>query len=145
MRPLGDEISAPYFVRADARKPVQMVPIARYVQANLNPIDNGRTTKFSGGRQTLYRFPPDEQLDDIPDDAVDNAIYTENQKTFPKIYAGTTSFNPTAAVRPLRQLQQLHRRRVQPADRLRDPGADRRRRSTTTTSACTRPRARAAR
>jgi hypothetical protein len=95
--PLGDEISAPYWVRADASKPVQMIPIARYVQANLNPIDNGRTTKFSGGRQTLYRFPPDEQLDDIPDDAVDNAIYTENQKTFPKIYSGTTSFNPTAA------------------------------------------------
>ena len=95
--PKGDEISAPYFVRADASKPVQMIPIARYVQANLGPIDNGRTTKFSGGRQTLYRFPPDEQLDDVPDDSVDNAIYTENQKTFPKIYSGTTSFNPTAA------------------------------------------------
>jgi hypothetical protein len=93
--PVGDELAVPYFVRADSSKPVQLIPIARYVSANLDPVDTGRNPKNSGARQTLYRFPPDTFVDDTPDDHHDDSIYVENQKTFPKIGAGTTSFNPT--------------------------------------------------
>jgi hypothetical protein len=95
--PAGDEVVAPYFVRVDPNQPVTLTPIARYVLANYSRVDTGRTTKNSSARTTLYRFPEDTFVDDTPGDGTDSSIYTENQKTFPQIYAGTFSFNPTAA------------------------------------------------
>jgi hypothetical protein len=96
--PVGDEVIAPYFKRADSTKPVSLVPIARYVAATEFTSDTGYApTKYSGARTTLYKFDPDT-LDDNPDDGVDTTVFGQNQKVMPTIAAGgTTTFTPTGA------------------------------------------------
>ena len=95
--PVGDEVIAPNFVRADSSKPVSMIPIARYVAATTFTSDTGRTAKNSSAKIQMYKFPADT-LDNNPDDGVDTTVFAQNQKVFPQITAGgTTTFNPTAA------------------------------------------------
>jgi hypothetical protein len=94
-KPVGDEVVAPYWVRADSSQPVQVIPIARYVQAYTEIVDNGRNPKGVFQKQSLYKFPPDEYADPVTGDGLDESIYTENQKIFPKPDQGTTSFSPT--------------------------------------------------
>ena len=94
--PQGDEIVAPYFVRADSSQPVTLTPIARYTGANTSVSDNGYTPENSAKKTSLFKFPGDTFADDTPGDGVDESIYTENQKVWPQIQSGTTTFNPTA-------------------------------------------------
>jgi glucose/arabinose dehydrogenase len=94
--PVGDEVIAPNFLRADSSKPVSMIPIARYVAATTFTSDTGRTAKNSSARTTMYKFPADT-LDSDPNDGVDTTVFAQNQKVFPQIAAGgTTTFSPTA-------------------------------------------------
>jgi len=94
--PVGDEVIAPNFVRADSSKPVSMLPIARYVAASTFTSDTGRTAKNSNARTVMYKFPADT-VDNNPDDGVDTTVFAQNQKVFPQISpGGTTTFNPTA-------------------------------------------------
>jgi hypothetical protein len=95
--PLGDEVVAPYFVRVDSSQPVSLIPIARYTGVNTSVTDNGRTPENSSAKTSLFKFPGDEFADDTPGDGIDESIYTENQKVWPQILSGTTTFNPTAA------------------------------------------------
>ena len=85
----GDEVVNPYFVRADASRPVRLTPIARYTGASYGNGHSGRTANNSRTKQLMYRFPPDEFVDENDGDGVDSSVYTENQKTFP---AGNGAF-----------------------------------------------------
>jgi hypothetical protein len=93
----GDEVRAPYFVRADRSAPVRMVPIARYTAATSSAADNGRTPFNRAARSSLYRFARDPVVDTSPGDGVDSSVYAENQKTFPSISSGLLRFSPSAA------------------------------------------------
>jgi hypothetical protein len=96
--PVGDEIISPYFKRADTSKPVGLYPIARYVAATTFTSDTGWTNGKVNARQVAYRFPAD-QIDETPDDGVDNAVYVENQKLLPAVAPGSsTTFTPSTAV-----------------------------------------------
>jgi hypothetical protein len=92
----GDEVLSPYWNRADSTQPVTLTPIAKYTGANFLNGATGRTPFNSATKQLLYRFPPDEAVDETPGDGHDDSIYVENQKTFPQISDGTFSFSPTA-------------------------------------------------
>jgi hypothetical protein len=94
--PLGDEVVAPYFVRADSSQPVSLIPIARYTGVNTSVTDNGRTPENSSAKTSLFKFPGDAFADDTPGDGVDESIYTENQKVWPQIQSGSLTFEPTA-------------------------------------------------
>jgi centrosomal CEP192-like protein len=91
----GDEVVNPYFVRADASRPVRVTPIARYTGASYGNGHSGRTVNNSSTKQLMYRFAPDEFVDENEGDGVDSSIYAENQKTFPTA-TGTFTFNPSA-------------------------------------------------
>jgi hypothetical protein len=92
----GDEVVSPYFERANSSKPVRLTPIARYTGASYGNGHSGRTPYNSASKTTMYRFPPDEFVDETPGDGTDSSIYVSNQKTFPSIASGTFTFNPTA-------------------------------------------------
>jgi hypothetical protein len=93
--PVGDEVVAPYFRRADATKPVRLVPLARYVFAvNPSPHNGYQAAKGSSATTNLFTFPGDT-LDPAPGDGTDSTVYVENEKTFPAISpGGTTTFEP---------------------------------------------------
>jgi hypothetical protein len=75
----GDEVHAPYFVRANRGAPVRVVPIARYTGDFDRSVDNGHTPYNSPSKVVLYRF------------------LGQNQKTFPTITSGRMTFSPTGA------------------------------------------------
>jgi hypothetical protein len=73
----GDEVHAPYFVRANAGAPVRLVPIARYTGDFDRSVDNGHTPYNSPSKVVLFRF------------------LGQNQKTFPTITSGRLTFSPS--------------------------------------------------
>jgi hypothetical protein len=93
----GDEVHAPYFVRANTSKPVRLVPIARYTAAYGGSVDSGRTPRTSPSKLVLYRFAGDPFVDPNPGDGRDTSVYGQNQKTFPSTSSGGTSFGPSAS------------------------------------------------
>jgi hypothetical protein len=95
-RAYGDEVLSPYFLRANTSQPVRLTPIARYTGASYGNGHSGRTPNGSATKTTMYRFPPDEFVDENDGDGVDSSVYAENQKTLPSAN-GTFTFSPSAA------------------------------------------------
>ena len=87
---------SPYWCRVDGSQPVTLTPIARFTGANTFNGATRPTPRSSATKQLLYNFPPDEAVDSTPGDGHDDSIYAENQKTFPQIASGGSSFSPTA-------------------------------------------------
>lgn len=83
--PAGDEVVSPFWVTADAAKPVQLIPLARYVTRNT--LADGATGWYhrGGSNQLLYSFPGGS-----------DPYGGENQKLLPEITAGrSTGFSPS--------------------------------------------------
>jgi N-acetylneuraminic acid mutarotase len=84
--PSGDELISPYWVRADATLPVQLIPVAHY---------SGRTTEPTGAsgwfpintstKNQLYTFPGGSDISG-----------GQNQRLLPG-FTGSTSFTPSTA------------------------------------------------
>lgn len=95
LRPLpnSDQVQVPYFVRADASKPVTLTPVAHY--SGRTTYAFGKTGWYSKGAAIttpcgstctqMYSFPADTAT-----------AYNQNQKLMPSV-TGATTFNPTGA------------------------------------------------
>ncbi len=93
----GDEVYSPYWMRADASKPVELLPIAVYSSPSDEAHDgvSFRAKAGSGGRSGfLYSLAGRLQDDDLP--GSNDFSGGENQKLIPKILVGGKNTTPTS-------------------------------------------------
>lgn len=97
LRPLpnSDQVQVPYFVRADASKPVTLTPVAHYSGRTTSAF--GRTGWFAKGASiTTPCSATCNQLFSFPADSAAPGPYNQNQKLLPTVTGGTT-FSPSGA------------------------------------------------
>lgn len=110
---LGDEVYSPYWIRADASKPVELWPVAVYSSPSDNTHDGVRfaAKAGSGGKSGfIYALAGRLQDDNVP--GSNDYGGGENQKLLPKILvngvnttptSSTVDFNPTSPFALVRQ------------------------------------------
>jgi len=89
--PRGEEIISPYWSRSDSTKPVEMIPIARFV--NRMPGNQGATGWFAQAPPSQTALPARRFLQTFTGGT--DISGGENQRLLP-VHSGTTSFNPTS-------------------------------------------------
>ncbi len=95
---IGDEVYSPYWVRADATKPVELFPIATFGSRGTIAHDGVflRAKPSTGGRsQFMYGLPGSDQADGVPGSNVESG--GENQKLLPKILVNGAGKIPTSS------------------------------------------------
>lgn len=92
----GDEVYSPYWVRADASKPVELMPIAVYSSRTTTPHD-GVAFRYKNGTKDnfLYGLAGSDNDDNIP--GSNDQSGGENQKLLPKILVNGVNKMPTSS------------------------------------------------
>lgn len=92
----GDEVYSPYWVRADASKPVELMPIAVYSSRTTTPHDGVAFRYKNGTRDNfLYGLAGSDNDDNIP--GSNDLSGGENQKLLPKILVNGVNKMPTSS------------------------------------------------
>ena len=132
MRPRGDEVISPYFVRADGSQPVTLVPIARYTGANTSQRRHRSHAGELGPRQSAVPLPARRVRRPEPRTTAPTTRSTaRTRRRSRRSRPARFSFTRRRPFGLYGSICQLQRRPVQ---------RRRRRARRSTTSACTRPK-----